>query len=135
MERGEFVDIHDIGGTDPKDYDVLLTDMDNHLLHSEISELVGIPYLKKTTKEEADNVVGEIRGFVYGRKFREILPCVLTIHDKARWVFFVVDSAAPLTYISSEVSVHAYRKNTLATNSTLGGTSLRCQFERGPLEC
>ena len=83
----------------------MLTDMDNHLLHSEISELVGIPYLKEAAKEEADNVVGEIRGFVYGRKFHEILPCVLTIHDKARWVFFVVDSGAPLTYISSEVSV------------------------------
>jgi hypothetical protein len=99
------VNLFDIGGTNPEDYDVLLTDMDNTILHSEISELVGIPYLKEATKEEADKLAREIQGFVYGRKFREILPCVLSIEDKARWVFFVVDSGAPLTYISTEVSI------------------------------
>jgi hypothetical protein len=30
IERGQFVDIHDIGGVDPKDYDVLLSDMNNN---------------------------------------------------------------------------------------------------------
>jgi hypothetical protein len=64
VERGIFVDIHDIGGTDPKDYDVLITDIDNDTLRSEISELVGIPYLNEATKDEADNVAGEIHGFV-----------------------------------------------------------------------
>jgi hypothetical protein len=39
------------------------------------------------------------------------IPCVLSIEDKARWVFFVVDSRAPWTYISPEVSVHPHRKN------------------------
>jgi hypothetical protein len=125
IERGEFVDIHDIGGTDPKDYDVLITDMNHETLQSEISELVGIPYLKEATKDEADKVAREIRGFLYGRKLRPILPCVLSIDDKSRWVFFVVHSGSPLTYISSQVSVHQHRKNALATNSTLGGTNLR----------
>jgi len=41
--RGVSVDIHDIGPVDPKDYDVLITDIDDHKLHSEISDLVGIP--------------------------------------------------------------------------------------------
>jgi hypothetical protein len=111
IERGEFVDIHDIGGVDPKDYDVLITDVDNDTLHSEISNLVGIQYLKEATKDEADMVVEDIHGFVYGRKYRMMLPCVLSIEDKARWVFFIVDSGAPLTYISTQVSVHPYRKN------------------------
>jgi hypothetical protein len=99
--------------------------MNHETLQSEISELVGIPYLKEATKDEADKVAREIRGFLYGRKLRPILPCVLSIDDKSRWVFFVVHSGSPLTYISSQVSVHQHRKNALATNSTLGGTNLR----------
>ena len=62
IERGEFVDIHDIGSVDLKDYDVLITDMNNDTLHSEISKLVDIPYLQEATKEEADKVAREIRG-------------------------------------------------------------------------
>jgi hypothetical protein len=105
LERGQFVDIHDIGGVDPKDYDVLITDIDNNTLQSEISKLVDIPYLKEATKDEANKVPIDIHGFVYGRTFRMILPCVLRIQDKARWVFFIVDPGSPLTYISAEVSV------------------------------
>ena len=111
IDRGEFVDIHDIGGVDPKDFDVLITDVDNNVLHSEISKLAGIPFLKEATKEEADKVVGEPRGFVFGQKFRQMLPCVLTIQRTARWVHFIVNSGAPLTYISAYVSINPYRKN------------------------
>jgi hypothetical protein len=125
IERGEFVDIHDIGGVDPKDYDVLFTDMNRDILHSEISKLVDIPYLKEATNPEANEVATEIRGFAYGQKFRLIFPCVLGMNGTARWVFFVVDSGAPLTYISTEVSIHPYRENALATNLTLGSSSLR----------
>ena len=106
VERGEFVDVHDIGGVDPKDYDVLITDMNNETLESEISELVGIPYLREATKGEAGKVAEEIRGFTHGWKRRQILPCVLGIDGMARWVFFIVDPRSPLTYISSQVSVH-----------------------------
>jgi len=89
--RGAFFDIHDIGGVDPNDYDVLITDVDDHTLHNEISDLVGIPYLKEATKEEADKVADSLRGFVYGRKYRMIAPCVLKIEDNAHWVFFIVN--------------------------------------------
>jgi hypothetical protein len=137
--RGEYVDVHDISGVDPKDYDVLITEIDHSTLHSEISKLVDIPYLKEATKDEADKVAKEIRGFFYGRTLRMIFPCVLTIKDQARWVFFIVVSGAPLTYISTEVSVHPHRKNaSAAINLTLGSTSLRSS--EGPrssakLEC
>ena len=106
IERGEFVDIHDIAGVDPKDYDVLITDIDNDTLHSEISKLLGIPYLKEATKDEADMMPTKLHGFTYGQTFRMIFPCILGCEDQARWVFFVMDSAAPLTYISTQVSVH-----------------------------
>src|SRR5262249_55940838 len=104
IARGRFVDIHDIGGLDPKSYDVLIPDIDDHTLHNEISDLVGIPYLKEATKEDADKVADSLRGFVYGDQYCMILPCVLKIEDKAHWVFFIVDSGAPLTYISTQVS-------------------------------
>ena len=111
MARGTFVDVHDIGPVDPKDYDVLITDIDDHTLHNEISKRVGIPYLKEATKEEADIVADSVRGFLYGQKYRQILPCVLKVDDKAHWVFFIVDGGSPLTYISTQVSVHTCREN------------------------
>jgi hypothetical protein len=111
VARGTFVDIHDIGGVDPNDYDVLIPDVNDHTLHNEISDLVGIPYLKEATKEEADKVADSLHGFLYGRKYRMILPCVVKIEDKAHWVFFIVDSGAPLTYISTQVSMYTCREN------------------------
>src|SRR4051812_25612969 len=33
--RGKFVDVHDIGPVDPEGYDVLITDVDDHILHNE----------------------------------------------------------------------------------------------------
>jgi len=115
MEHGDSYGVH------PKDYD----DMNSDTLHSEISELLDIPYLKEATNDEADKVARQISGYMYGQKLHLILPCVLSIEDKARWVFFIVDPWASLTFISTEVSVYPHRKNTLATNLTLGGTSLR----------
>jgi hypothetical protein len=110
MARGQVVDVHDAVGVQPKDYDVLLTDMDRDTLHTDISKVVGIPYLKEATKEEADKVALEIPGVLYGETFRTIFPCVLCAKDTARWVFFIVDSGAPSTYISAEVNVHPHRK-------------------------
>jgi hypothetical protein len=76
---------------DPNDYDVLIKDIDD-TLQSEISKIVGIPYLKEATKDEVDKMTEELNGFAYDRTFRMILPCVLSIEDKARWVFFLVHS-------------------------------------------
>jgi len=52
---------------DPKDHDVLITDIDNDTLQSEISKLADIPYLKEATKGEADKVPKEIRGLPTAR--------------------------------------------------------------------
>jgi len=111
-ERGEFIDIHDIGGVDPKDFDVLITDMDDNSLRTEISELIGIPYLKEATKDEANDEVEIGHCIIYGMKQRKIFPCIVRFKDKARWVFFIVDSGSPLTYLSVQVSVPTYGKNT-----------------------
>ena len=69
---------------EPNNYDVLSTETHDDTLHSEISKLVGIPYLKEATKGEADNVAKKIHGILYGQKLRIIFPCVLSVEDKAR---------------------------------------------------
>jgi hypothetical protein len=106
IERGEFTDIHDAEVVEPKDYDVLMTDITDKILRSEIAKLAGVAYLEKAAKDEINKVdIGH--GFLY--KFRPIFPCVVSFKDRAHWVFFVVDSGAPLTYLSSHVSVATHR--------------------------
>ena len=56
IRRGEYVDVHDVGGLNPKDYDVLLTDVNYDILRGEISVLGGILYLQKATGTEAETV-------------------------------------------------------------------------------
>ena len=108
IERGEFIDIHDIGGVDPNDYDVLITDMSDNTLRTEISELLGVPYLKKATKDEANKKIELSTAITYGTMYRMVFPCVVSSKDNARWVFFVVDTGAPLTYLSTRVSASTY---------------------------
>ena len=118
IERGQFIDIHDIGGVDPKDYDVLITDISDNKLRTEIAELLGVPYLQEATKDEANKKIEIATGMTYttsitdGAKSRMVFPCVVSFKDNARWVFFIVDTSAPLTYLSAHVSASTYRENT-----------------------
>ncbi|KAI9872107.1 MAG: hypothetical protein M1830_002057 [Pleopsidium flavum] len=104
IARGEFIDIHDAEVVGANDFDVLITDITDQLLRSEIAELAGIKYLEKATEADSKEKVDVGCGFLYGRKFRPIFPCVVSWKDQARWVFFIVDSGAPLTYLSSQTA-------------------------------
>jgi hypothetical protein len=110
-ERNKFIDIHDIGGVDPKDYDVLLTDINDNTLRSDVAEIVGIPYLDKATEGDANKVPEIGHGILYGQRLRTIFPCVVSFLDKAHWVFFIVDGGSPLTFISPQVSIPTYKNN------------------------
>ncbi len=110
-DRGEFIDIHDVGGVDPEDFDVLITDVNDEKLRSEIAEAVGIQYLAKATEADANKVLEIGQGVIYGKKLRTIFPCVVRNKDKAHWVFFVLDTCAPLTYLSAQVSAPTRTKN------------------------
>ena len=112
VENGEF-DIHDIGDVDPKDFDVLITDLSDNKLRIDVADIVGIPYLQRASEDEANEVVKTGQGFFYGRKRRPIFPCVVGIEGKAHWVFFVVDTSAPLTYLSVQVSIRTYGSSAL----------------------
>jgi hypothetical protein len=101
-ERGEFIDIHDIG-RDPSDYDVLITDIKHETLETTIAEELGIPYLSKATEAQAEEVVEVGNGYIHGSKFRVIVP-FLGHKGEARWVFFILGSGAPLTHLSAQAS-------------------------------
>jgi hypothetical protein len=104
IARGQWVDIHDIG-YEPEDYDVLFTDIKHETLETMIAEEVGIPYLSKATVADAKEVVKVGTGYIHGKKRRTIVPLIVGRREEARWVFFIVDSTAPLTYLSIQVSV------------------------------
>lgn len=113
IERGELEDFHDLARPDPTDYDILITDVDYSKLRHEISEVVGIPYLSLASKEEAGKIINIGDGFIYGKralyggKPRTIFPGVISqcISGKAYWVFFLVNTASPLTYLSAQVNI------------------------------
>lgn len=86
-ECGQYVDLHDIGGVDPMDYDVLISDINHEKLRGEISDIVGIKYHAEATKEDANKVVETGDCYIYGRKFRTIFPAVVDDGSQAYWVF------------------------------------------------
>lgn len=104
IRRGEYVDIHDVGGPNPKDYDVLISDVNYNILRGEVSVLGGIPYLQKATKTEAEIVLEEGQAMLFGPKLRVIFPAVVRNQGSAYWIYFIVDTGSPLTYISTQVN-------------------------------
>ena len=45
---------------DPKDFDVLLSDIDNNTVYFEIPDIVSVPNLEEAMKDETDKVAGEL---------------------------------------------------------------------------
>lgn len=110
IKRKEYVDIHDVGGLNPQDYDSLITDVDYSVLHEEISTLGGIPYLQEATKFDAVKKFKEATAMVFGPAHRIIFPAVVhnADKDKAHWVYFIVATGSPITYLSTQVNTPIY---------------------------
>ncbi|KAG0640739.1 hypothetical protein HOY80DRAFT_1116354 [Tuber brumale] len=101
----QFVDIHDIGGFNPKDYDVIISDVGVSQLKHEIADVAGIPYHLPASEQEANAVVKVGNCFTYGSNLHTMFPAVVTNRSgKAFWVVFLVDTGAPKTYLSAETS-------------------------------
>jgi len=101
LERGELVDIHDVGGLDLKDF--LITDIDHNRPQHEVAGIVGIPYVFPASKVEADKVITIGECFIFTRKARTIFPAVVAHPSgKGYWVFFLVNTCMPLTYLSAQ---------------------------------
>ena len=69
----------------------------------DMKEVVGIPYHSEATQEDATKVVEIGDCYLCGQKLRTIFPTIVANTNCAHRVFFVVDSGAPITYLSAQV--------------------------------
>jgi len=96
IKRARIVDIYSLP-PDPAAYDVLVSDIKHKTLETTIAKELGIPYLSKATKHQATEVVSSAEGYIYGSGFRLIIPLVAARNNRARWVFFLIDTASQFT--------------------------------------
>ena len=71
--------IHEVSCMDPKDFDVLITDIGHHTLENEISEVIGVPYLTSATNFTANTKAKIGEAIIYGRNLPTIVPCVVNL--------------------------------------------------------
>ena len=101
-----YVDIHDIqsiSDLELNNYDVLIMDLNETALRTEVSKVFSIDYLAKATEDDAKREVDIINGYLYGAGRRAMVPCVVSYGNKAYWVHFLVDTSAPATFLSEKV--------------------------------
>lgn len=85
--------------------DALISDINLETLRSKIATKLGIEYLSKANMAEARNKTEAANGYIFGKGFRPIVPLRVAYQDIACWVIFLVDSGAPFTCLSNQVSV------------------------------
>jgi len=121
---GGYVDVHelcDISDIDPNKFDVLITDVNEKTLRTEVSKVFGIDYLAKATEEDAKRKVDVISGYLYGDGRRPMVPCVVSNADKAYWVHFIVDTGSPATFLSEKVCNALDLRTDASDYATIGG--------------
>ncbi|CAI2187326.1 11319_t:CDS:1 [Funneliformis geosporum] len=95
---------------EPKNFDILLTDVCGKDLRKGISEILGVEYLSDSSKKFDD-----INGIMYGVNFRFFYATTIKINKKIKVVHFLLDTGSPVTYISEDVlnafGVSAIRPN------------------------
>jgi len=95
-------------------YDVLITDVNEETLRTEISKVFGIDYLAKATEDDAKREVDVMNGYLYGEGRHAMFPCVVSNGNKAYWVHFIVDIGAPTTFLSKKVNAPTYAQSILS---------------------
>ena len=86
----------------PELFDILLPDVDDNLLHNEISTALGSAYLSETPHLTSPHTT--VDGILYGRHRRVLFPLVVRLSKSSSYVVhFVYDSGSPFTYLSQEV--------------------------------
>ena len=74
----------------------------------------SIDYLAKATEDGAKREVDAINGYLYGEGRRAMVPCVVSNGNKAYWVHFLVDTGAPVTFLSEKVNAPTYAESILS---------------------
>ena len=94
----------DVAPTDmPELFDILLTDINDKLLHNEISTALGSAYLSETPHLTSPHTT--VNGIMFGKYKRVLFPLVVRLPRKSRSyvTHFVYNSGSPFTYLSKEV--------------------------------
>jgi len=92
----------DPGAMSPNKYDILLTDVNEEDLKTEISTFLGSKYLSETSPLSSPQPT--IHGILYGIYNRSFLPLVVAVRKSPSVVVhFLFDSGSPFTYLSEEV--------------------------------
>jgi hypothetical protein len=87
----------------PELFDILLSDVDDNLLHNEISTALGSAYLSETPHLTSPHTT--VDGILFGRHNRVLFPLVVKLFRKSTSyvVHFLYDSGSPFTFLSQEV--------------------------------
>ena len=94
----------DVAPTDMPDlYDILLPDIDETVLHNEISTALGSAYLSETP--HLTSPLATVDGIMFGEYCRVLFPLVVRLFGKSRSyiIHFLYDSGSPFTFLSQEV--------------------------------
>ncbi|GES99833.1 hypothetical protein GLOIN_2v1766521 [Rhizophagus clarus] len=84
---------------DPRDFDLLLTDIDLEDIHERIPRKLDVKYLSDAPNE----LKGNIPGIMYGPHLRLFCATTIRIKDKIKMVTFLIDTGSSTTFISREV--------------------------------
>ena len=82
------------------DFDVLLTDVTSVHLHHEISQKMKKAYLSDF--HQNDRILA-LHGVIWGPHSRIFVPGVVRIKQVKKWVYFLLDTGSPKTYLAEEV--------------------------------
>jgi len=84
-------------------FDIVLSDVDENLLHNEISTALGSAYLSETPHLTSPHAT--VDGIMVGRHKRVFFPLVVRLPRKSHSyvIHFLYDSGSPFTFLSQEV--------------------------------
>lgn len=80
----------------PSHIDVLLIDINEEHLKNDVSDLLGIAFLEDNTEPPR----WPIKGSVYGRYFRLMVPISVKHKNRDKIIFFLLDTGSPFTFLS-----------------------------------
>jgi hypothetical protein len=86
----------------PNFFDVLLIDIDHHVLHRGVSEKLDCSYLSRATKTLKP--IPEIKGVLFGSHCRPFFSLITTYEQTSCNLHFLFDTSSPFTYFSYDVS-------------------------------
>ena len=87
----------------PELFDILLSDINDNLLHNEISTALGSAYLSETPHLTSPHAT--VDGIMFGKHNRVLFPMVVRLPRKSHSyvIHFLYDSGSPFTFLSQEV--------------------------------